>query len=264
MILSRRVSLGGIQLDEIHDAVVIRSVDPGVAHEDVNSVNRLGGFGQRMTGQHWETLEVSVTFAIDIPKTELEARGEVFDAVMAWAKKPGWLKTTTQPGRRMWAEKAVLPGRGDLRNWTADFTIVFRAYGVPFWQEETPAVLTVDSITSGTRAFEVKGLERTVANVTAKNISGQTIKDITITVGGNAFIFKNINLTASETLVITHTEDGLLKIRAEATSTSRSVYNLRTKESADDFYVEPGLVAVQVSSTRAVKLTVEAAGRWAS
>ena len=264
MILSRRVSLGGVQLDEIHDAVVIRSVDTGVAHEDVNSVNRLGGFGQRMTGQHWETLEVSVTFAIDIPKTELEARREVFDAVMAWAKKPGWLRTTTQPGRRMWAEKAVLPGPGDLRNWTADFTIVFRAYGVPFWQEETPAVLTVESITSGTRAFEVKGLERTVANVTAKNISGQTIKDITITVGGNAFIFKNINLTASETLVITHTEDGLLKIRAEATSTSRSVYNLRTKESADDFYVEPGQVEVQISSTRAVKLTVEAAGRWAT
>ena len=264
MIQSRRASLDGVQLDEIDDAVVIRKVDTGVAHEAVQAANRMGGFGQRMTMQHWETLEVNVTFAIDIRKEDLERRREVFDAVMAWAKKKGWLQTNEQPGKRMYAEKVVLPAAGDLREWTKEYTIIFRAYGVPFWQEESPAVLTVESITSGTRAFEVKGLERTVANVTAKNISGQTIKDITITVGGNAFIFKNINMTASETLVITHTEDGLLKIRAETTSTSRSVYNLRTKESADDFYVEPGSVAVQVSSTRAVKLTVEAAGRWAS
>lgn len=52
MILSRRVSLGGKQLDEIDEMIVIRKVDPGVAHEAVQAVNRMGGFGQRMTNQH--------------------------------------------------------------------------------------------------------------------------------------------------------------------------------------------------------------------
>ena len=87
MILTERVSLGGKQLDEIDEMIVIRKVDTGVSHEAVQAANRMGGFGQRMTMQHWETLEVNVTFAIDISKRELARRREVFDAVMAWAKK---------------------------------------------------------------------------------------------------------------------------------------------------------------------------------
>ena len=63
MILSRRVALGGVQLDEIHERIVIRSVDTSVPHEDVQAVNRMGGWGQRMTGNHWETLEVTVNAA---------------------------------------------------------------------------------------------------------------------------------------------------------------------------------------------------------
>lgn len=264
MILSRRVSLGGKQLDEIDNAIVIRGVDTGVAHESVNSVNRMGGFGQRMTTQHWETLEVAVTFAIDIPKGELKRRREVFDDVMAWAKAKGWLKTTAQPGKRMRVDKVILPGAGDMRDWTRDYTITFRAYGVPFWQESSPATLEVNSITNGTKNFEVGGLERTVADVKAQNISGQNISDITITVNGNAFIFKGINLSGNETLRIYHGTDGLLRIRAETSTASRNCFSLRTPESADDFYVDPGTVAVKVESKRAVKLTVEAAGRWAS
>lgn len=264
MILSRRVSLGGKQLDEIDEMIVIRNVDTGVTHESVSSVNRMGGFGQRMTMQHWETLEVSVTFAIDINKRELERRREVFDAVMAWAKTKGWLRTTSQPGKRMRVDKVVLPSAGDLRDWTRDYTIIFRAYGVPFWQEISPTALEVNSISNGTRSFEVGGIETTVAEVTAKNISGQTIADFAITVGNNTMTFKGLNLTGAETLRIYHGTDGLLRIRAETSSGYRNVFSLRTPESADDLYVEPGTVNVKVESKRAVQLTVSAAGRWAS
>ena len=264
MILSRRVSIGGTQLDEIDDAVVIRNVDTGVSLESVNSVNRMGGFGQRMTMQHWETLEVNVTFAIDISKRDLARRREVFDAVMAWAKKKGWLRTTSQPDKQMYAEKVVLPAAGDLREWTRDYTITFRTYGVPFWQEEEPAKLVISNIASGSENFVVNGIERTVADVTAKNISGQTITDFTITVGNNTMTFNGLNLTGAETLHIYHETDGLLRIRAETASGHRNVFSLRTPESADDLYVDPGTVSVKVESKRAVQLTVTAAGRWAS
>ena len=30
MILSKRVALGGVQLDELHESIVIRSIDPGL------------------------------------------------------------------------------------------------------------------------------------------------------------------------------------------------------------------------------------------
>lgn len=264
MILSRRVSLGGEQLDEIDEAVVIRGVDTGVSHETVNAVNRMGGFGQRMTMQHWEALEVTVTFAINVYKNELERRREIFDAVMAWAIRKGWLKTTTQPDKRMYAEKVVLPSAGDLRDWRSEYKIIFRAYGVPFWQESSPTPLEVRSITKGSRTMEVNGILTTVADVTAENISGQTINKVTLTVDGNSFIFENLALGGNESLVIDHRTDGTLRIRAGTDGNMRNVYNLRKAESADDLYAEPGTVTVAIESQRAVKLTVKAAGRWAS
>ena len=47
MILSRRVALGGIELDELDESIVIRSFDPGVPHESTGAENRAGGFGSR-------------------------------------------------------------------------------------------------------------------------------------------------------------------------------------------------------------------------
>ena len=49
MILSRRVALNGQQLDELHDAIVIRSIDPGVPNESISAVDRMGGAGSRIT-----------------------------------------------------------------------------------------------------------------------------------------------------------------------------------------------------------------------
>ena len=264
MILSRRISLGGKQLDEIDEAVVIRNVDTGVSHESVSAVNRMGGYGQRMTSQHWESLEVSVTFAINVGKRELERRREIFDAVMAWANRKGWIKTTTQPEKRMYAEKTVLPSAGDLREWTREYTIIFRAYGVPFWQEASPDPLEVKSITKGNKTMEVAGIITTVADVTAENIRGQTINKLTITVDGNSFIFDSLALGGDESLMITHTNEGILRIRAGKGDNTRNVYSLRKAESADDLYAKPGNITVAVESQRAVKLTVKAAGRWTS
>ena len=101
MILSRRVKLGDVYLDSLDSSIVVRRVDTGVPHESVSAVNRMGGFGQRMTSQHWETLEVAVTFAIDLPKTSLTARRAVFDSVKDWANHKDWLKTNQMPGKRM-------------------------------------------------------------------------------------------------------------------------------------------------------------------
>ena len=91
MILSRRVSLGGQQLDELDERIVIRSVNPGVPNEALGATERMGGVGQWLTSQHWNTLDVIVTYAIDVPKTDLKTRKEIFDAVNSWALKGGWL-----------------------------------------------------------------------------------------------------------------------------------------------------------------------------
>ena len=256
MILSRRVSLGGYQLDEVNEAIVIQNVDTGVPHESVSAVNRMGGAGQRMTSQHWETLEVSVTFAIDLPKRNLEARREVFDAVNAWALGGKWLKTNERPGRRMYVDKVVLPGAGDLWNWTNEYTIVFRAYNVPFWQDEVPAQAVSSTASGGTVYIQAGGNMESVLDVTVANKSGKEIQNLWVQANGNRITLGSLGLGGSETLTISHGNDGLLRIKKGSTS----VYNKYS--GADDLYVTPGNVAVTWGADRAVQLTVVNYGRY--
>ena len=242
MILSRRVNLGGAQLDEIDSAIVIRKVDTGVAHESVGATNRMGGYGQRMTSQHWETLEVNVSFAINVYKNNLAKRREIFDAVMAWANQKGWLKTNEQPGKRMYAEKAVLPSAGDLREWTKEYTITFRAYGVPFWQDSTATEDDDGEMT-------VPGSRRTVCNASVENDGSSTIDSLTVTAGDSTMEFTDLGLEAGETLRIGHVNDGVLWLRIyNSNNIYRSVMSKRTGGSADDLYVEPGLISVSASA----------------
>ena len=256
MILSRRVALGGVQLDEIDPWIVIRSIDPGVTHETVSAVSRMGGFGQRVTGEHWDTLEVKVTFAIDIPKREKERRKAVYDAALAWATRRGWLTINYMPNRRFYVDKVIYPGAGDIWQWTDEYTLTFRAYNVPFWQEETPVQASHDTAASGRVWIQVGGMVRSVLDVTFQNMSGMEIPNFSVTAGGSSIVLTNIGLGGSETLQISHGTDGLLWI----TAGGRSVYDRRT--GSDDLYVNPGSVAVDFSATRAGRLTVMSYGRY--
>lgn len=256
MILTRRVALDDVQLDEIHDAVVIRKVDTGVPHESVSAVSRMGGSGQRMTAQHWDTLEVGVTFAIDVPKRELELRRAIFDQVMAWALRKGWLTTNQRPDRRMYVDKIVFPSGGDMWNWTGEYNLIFRAYSVPFWQDVTQNQNKVSLITSGSTSVEVRGMLETVMDAEFKNKSGKTITRFSITAGGNTLSLAGISLGGSDSIVIHHGTDGLLRITAGGTN----VLNKRTGD--DDLYVQPGTVTVSVNADRAGELTVGSYGRY--
>lgn len=256
MILSRRVALGGVQLDEIHERIVVQGFDPGTTEENVQTVSRMGGVGQRVTGEHWEKLEATVTFGIDIQKRNLEERREVFEAVKLWALKKGWLTSNEIPGRRLYVDKVVLPSGGDLWNWTENMEITFRALNVPFWQDEIPGTATQSLITSGSVSIDVGGNVTSVLDAEFTNKSGKTINQFTIRAGENTIRFTDLGLGGTETLAITHGTDGLLRI----TAGSASVMGKRT--GADDLYVEPGSNVVTISAERAGSLTVRNWGRW--
>lgn len=256
MILSKRIALGGVQLDELHERIVIRSIDPGVTRETVNAVARMGGSGQRMTGQHWDTLEVSVTYAIDVPKYELVLRRQIFDMVNSWALRKGWLTVNWLENRRFYVDKVVLPGSGDVWAWTNEFTITFRAYGIPFWQDALPAQVSSGTTANGTVALQVSGNVQSVLDVTFRNMSGMTINNFWVQANGNRITLSALGLGGASYLYITHGTDGLLRIRRDGTS----VYEKYT--GADDLFVNPGVVSVSFAADRAGILTVQNYGRW--
>lgn len=256
MILKRRVALNNVQLDSLHNRIVIRRVDTGVPHESVSAVTRMGGFGSRMTSQHWETLEVSVTYAIDVKKNEFALRRSIVDTVNSWAMQGGWLTTNEQPGKRVYIDKCVIPSSGDLRDWTDEYTIVFRAYNVPFWQAATATTVS-QTIASGSLAMQVNGNVQSVLDITFKNTSGDAINSISISTMDGGFQLTGLNLANNATLNINHGTDGILRITK---GSSTSVLDKRA--GSDDLYVRPGTATVYVNAEGSGIWTVSNYGRY--
>jgi hypothetical protein len=257
MILSRRVALGGAQLDEISPWIVIRSVDHGVPKETISAVSQMGGSGQRITSAHWETMDVSVSYAIDLPKKRLEERRQIFEAVNAWANRGGWLTFSWMPNRRLYVDKVILPSMGDAWDWTNEYTITFRAYGVPFWQEATPNQAASGVQSSGSLWLYTGGDVRGVLDATFQNQSGMTISNFSISTPWSSLSLSGISLGGYSALEIYHGTDGLLRITAGGSS----VYGKYS--GSDDLYVYPGGATVWFSADRAGVLTVRNYGRYA-
>ena len=258
MILNRRVALNGNYLDELHDGIVIRGITDGYPEETENTIARMGGVGMKVTDQHWNSLQVTVNFAILIQKIELATRQEIFDMVKTWALQKGWLTFSHKPGKRMRVDKVILPAAGDLWNWTNDFVITFIARNVPFWQQESPESVTIDTAMNVSRYVPVAGNVQTVLDMDFTNVSGMTISSLRISVQGRTIQLTGFSLANGQTLSINHGTDGLLRI----TAGGASMLNCRAEGSADDLYVDPGSRQVQISAQRSGRITLSATGRY--
>lgn len=258
MILSRRVALNGQNLDELHGSIVIRGIEFNAPSENIQTINRISRTGLRVVSQRYESLEVAVRWAMNIRKTDLFTRRRIYEEVCRWAMQTGWLTVNYAPGRRMYVDKTVISAPGDIRDWTDDYTITFRAYSVPFWQDEIPAEVSKTSYSGGTFNIYVPGAFRTVADVEFTNTSGSTLDTFSIGVGGNTISLSSLGIANNGKLTITHGTDGLLKILAGSTS----AYSKRSAGSADDLYCEPGTASVSVTTQRSGNLKVSVCGRY--
>ena len=258
MILNRRVALNGNYLDELHELIVIRSVNDGYPEETENTVPLMGGVGLKVTDQHWNQLEVTVSFGIMVQKLDMALRQEILDAVKNWALQKGWLTVSYKPGRRMYVDKVVLPAAANLWEWTKDFTVSFIARNIPFWQQETPDVVTVGTAMKVSRYVPVAGMLRTVLDFECENQSGMTISSLSVQAQGSIIQLAGFSLASGKILSINHGTDGRLRITADGSS----ILDCRTEGSSDDLYVDPGSRQVQVIAQRSGRMVMSATGRY--
>lgn len=261
MILSHRVALNGIELDSIDDRILIQGIDEGTGKENFSTVSLFGGIGQRITNRHRDSLDVAVRFSIRQKKTDMQARSDVFERVNAWAAPGGWLTVNYKRDRKLRVECVQFPEAKDQWDWTAVYTILFRAYAVPYWQqaEASKLVATGNSIT---RQVGVAGSTDTVMGISFKNTSGSVCSTFKVQAGDSMIDLRALNLYNGETLHIDHTDDGLLRIRIQSGSTYRSALNKRTVESDDDLWISPGYITVTATAQRTGTMTMSWAGRF--
>lgn len=267
MQLAHRVSLGGVQLDEIDPRIIIKGVEGGAGRDAVSAVATGAGDGTRITGKRRESVEVQVRFSMNIRRNIMEERAEVLENVIAWAAKGGWLRIGYKPNRRLYIDEVTPPGEGDLWQRTSEYTIIFRAHAVPFWQEETAVSASTGSGSSGGGTLTVAGSAKTPADVTLENKSGATINTASVTVNGYTMSFTQLALAADERLVIDHSitkGKNVIRIRIRsAQGAYRSVMAKRSESSADEMMMDPGDCAFSFTAQRACVMTVTGRGRFA-
>lgn len=260
MICAHRAALDGIQMDEIDPAIVIQRIEEAAPKETIQTAALAMG-GSRITQKRRESLDVVVRFAIDVRKREMARREEIIEKVNAWAMRGGILTISQRPERRIRVILAAAANTGDPWDWTANYSLTFRALGVPYWEQASPTTGTTGIGTGGSAAIPAEGSAQTVADVTIANMSGAAISTVSVTVGGQNMSFTDLGLGGGEKLVIDHDGQGYLRIRIQGTGGWRSAMARRT--GADDFFVAPGSVQAAFSAQRACQMTVSIRGRYA-
>lgn len=264
MQMKHRVALNGVQLDSVDDRIMISRVDTGDGKMNIATVS-LPEDGSRVTAINRDSIDITVKFFIRLKKRRMEEREAVLEKVNAWAFGGGILTTNFKSNRRIRVFMAQAAVAGDPWEWTKEYSIVFRACGVPYWQQDDPATVMRTNTSTGTLTIGVDGSAKTVTEATFKNTSGATINTFTINTGESSMSFTGLGLANGETLVIDHEDNGkkcFLRLAIQGSGgVRRSVMNKRT--GSDDLYISPGVHGVAFTAGGAGQITISCRGRFA-
>jgi hypothetical protein len=262
MVFAHRVSLDGVQLDDVDERIVVQGVESGTGKDSLQLLPRAVD-GQRLSSSRRDSLDISVKFSILLRKYQMAERVEVLEKVNAWAAAGGMLRVGHKEGRRIRVILAQAPGEGDPWAYDTVYTITFRAVGIPYWEEDTAVQGTSGEGASGSIVLQVAGSAKTVADVTLENRSGAVINTATVTAGSSRMNFTGLSMAGGESLVIDHDSEGLIRIRIRSASGSwRSILGKRTVDSADDLFLMPGTRTVNYTAQRACQMTAGCRGRF--
>ena len=267
MQMRHRVALDGVQLDGVDGRILISRIEEADGKEDISTVTLYGGSGSRVTSVHRGSLDVTVKFRIKLKKRDMAEREEVIEKVNAWAYAGGWLTVNYKADRRIRVFRAQAAGVGDPWDWTREYSIVFRACGVPYWQKESADSVMRTGVSSASLTLGVSGSEKSALDVEFQNTSGGTVNTFTVATGLSTVAFSSLGLANGETLVIDRSDNGkmcLLRLRIRGSGGSwRSVMDKRTTGSDNDLWIAPGESRVTMSAGGSGKLTVSCHGRYA-
>ena len=202
MQLRHRAALDGVQLDEVDSRIMISKIEPADGKESIQNVSLWGdSVGSRVTSIHRDSLDITVKFHIRLKKRSMAEREEVIEKVNAWALNGGWLTVNYKSNRRIRVFRAQAAGAGDPWEWTKEYSLIFRACGVPYWQEATPTTLRQQNVSSGTLVMGIAGSEKSVLDAEFRNTSGGTINSFSISTGEASMSF-SLALTTDFAMIV--------------------------------------------------------------
>ena len=205
------VSLDGTGLSELDQRLIIQSVNEQAPSWNIGAVNRFARYGQRVTSMEKRYREVVIQFAI-AEHRDMIARESVLQRVRDWARGGGWLEISYRPFERLHVVCAAMPAVGGITKWAENYSLTFRAYGVPEWENKIPDSVETTGA-SGTASLTVLPSEGGPLRVEAANSSGSACETLSFSANGQSMAFASLALASGETFLLDYDEENRQRIR---------------------------------------------------
>lgn len=247
------VRLDGQSLLDISPDLIVTDIIESNPSETVTAEKYSMRSGSRFVRKLRTKSEVEVRFALRIYDTQ--ARLDAFNRVLTWASVPAYLTTSDRIGQRLYVEDISMPSLQSVKDWTAELTMTFTAYAMPYWQSLYLSTATVSNTQTG--YVSPQGNAPSVLCDVAVTAIDSTATTLTVNCGNTSLSFAGLSLARNKTLLVGHKADGLLY----ATIDGASVLNKRSGD--DDLIAKPGARnPVSVTANATVSAKFSARGGW--
>lgn len=245
MISRYEAYMDGNPLSHVNPNIIIKDF----AHEsaeveyEVSAVtNRNGGI---VTNSRQDGSSVTITF--EIHEYSIQRRQQVCNDVIRWARG-AILETNDRPGQQLHVRCVSFPRVESAMEWTSDLQMTFTAYEFPYWEEKTPAKLTLSG-NSGEGTLFVPG-NAGEAFTEVLITPNSTMANITLSVGNTAIALTGCGATTASPVRITQDQYGFIQIKVG----NVSILDKRT--GSDELLAECGVLNA-ISYTSSANVTVE-------
>ena len=148
----------------------------------------------------------------------------------------GILTTDDRPNQRLHVVCTSAPSIQSSQKWADSQEMEFSAFDQPFWEDVTPAAVT---LTGTDESGQLNGVGAAADPfVTARVVAGAPVTSLTLTAGDTAFRLSGISIASEEALVIDYDETHTLRISNE--DTGISYLEKRSADSDDDLMIPVG------------------------
>jgi hypothetical protein len=256
MITRYGVWLDGQGLQDIDPTVAVVDIIENVPDMQLETVAKGVYAGSRVITNERLALSVEVRFMVR--EYDVMRRRSILQKVRDWAKD-GWLTTTDHQDQQLKVICTGLPVVSSAQKWTDVLTVVFTAYGMPYWQEAYPVTVSGTG-TKDTLTIRPMGTMPCRLEFTATT-KGLSVSKIVVKVNDQKMQFEGLTVTADDPLVVAYTDEGYLTAKCG----SAGVLGKRTDDSADDLWLEPNKdnkVTFEATTGLSISVTLKARGVW--
>lgn len=228
--------LNGLPLSTINPSIRILDISYASTSLDVSNFQKGFNSGQIILDERRDLYTVTVSFLILEYNTQ--RRTAILQDIARWAATGGKLECSDRPMQFMTVKCDTLPVLNSALRWTNTISMVFKAYGMPFWQNDDVIRYKVAGTSQVIQAFD-NGIIDGYPEVEL-TVSSGTLTTVTLSCDetGTSMTFSGLSIGAGGTFVLTHDPETWL---LQVTGAGQSVYSKRTADSSDELRTKAGV-----------------------